>query len=47
MQIEETYISDLKVITPKIFYDERGYFFESFNQNNFKAIGIDVEFVQN
>jgi len=31
MQIEQTYIKDLVVCTPRIFPDERGYFFESFN----------------
>jgi dTDP-4-dehydrorhamnose 3,5-epimerase len=35
------------LIEPKVFGDERGFFFESFNQRQFNAaIGYDVEFVQ-
>jgi dTDP-4-dehydrorhamnose 3,5-epimerase len=35
------------IIEPKIFNDERGYFFESYNENTFKkAIGKPVRFVQ-
>jgi len=33
MQIEQTYIQDLRIITPKIFSDKRGYFMESYNHN--------------
>lgn len=39
-------IEGLAVITPTVFGDERGYFYESYNQNDLKAAGIDVEFVQ-
>ena len=40
-------IPDVILIEPKIFGDERGYFFESFNQTAFnQAIGYDVQFVQ-
>ncbi len=39
-------IEGLKVIEPKVFGDERGYFFESYNYNDYKAAGIDMEFVQ-
>lgn len=47
MKIVDTKISDVKVIEPKIFEDKRGFFFESFNQQEFKkAIGKDVNFVQ-
>jgi len=42
-----TEFEGLWVIEPKIFGDERGYFFESFNQKNFeKATGILPNFVQ-
>ena len=38
---------DVKVIEPTIFHDERGFFFESFNQKKFKeAVGYNVTFVQ-
>ena len=39
-------IEGLKVIEPTVFGDERGYFMETYNYNDFKAAGIDVEFVQ-
>lgn len=39
-------IEGLAVITPTVFGDERGYFYESYNQNDLKEAGIDVEFVQ-
>ncbi|MCR4999342.1 MAG: dTDP-4-dehydrorhamnose 3,5-epimerase [Lachnospiraceae bacterium] len=39
-------IEGLAVITPTVFGDDRGYFYESYNQNDLKAAGIDVEFVQ-
>ena len=40
-------IPDVVLIEPKVFGDERGYFFESFNQTAFnQAIGYDVQFVQ-
>lgn len=46
MQLEKTFIDGLIVITPDIFYDERGYFFESFNRKKFADGGIDKTFVQ-
>lgn len=46
MQIIKTEISGLLVIIPDVFSDERGYFFESFNENTFKKAGIDLQFVQ-
>jgi len=40
-------IPDVVLIEPKVFGDERGFFFESFNQAQFdKAIGKSVQFVQ-
>ena len=47
MKVISTKIPDVKVIMPDIFKDDRGYFFESFNQKNFnKAIGSKINFVQ-
>lgn len=47
MDILKTNINDCLIIHPKIFKDERGYFFESFNQNNFnKTTGLNLNFVQ-
>lgn len=39
-------IEGLKVIEPRVFGDERGYFFESYNYNDFKEAGIPHVFVQ-
>ncbi len=39
-------LKDAKIISPKIFKDERGYFFESYNEIEFKKIGIKNKFIQ-
>ena len=44
--VETCEIEGVKVITPQVFYDERGYFMETYQENDFKAAGIDVTFVQ-
>jgi dTDP-4-dehydrorhamnose 3,5-epimerase len=41
-----TPIADLLVFEPRIFPDDRGYFYESYNQKNFVAQGITMQFVQ-
>lgn len=41
-----TGIPDVYLIEPDIFSDERGYFFESFNDQKFKDLGIKVHFIQ-
>jgi dTDP-4-dehydrorhamnose 3,5-epimerase len=46
MEIIQTEIQDLLIIKPKVFEDDRGYFFESYNRQNFLDHGIDVNFVQ-
>ena len=47
MKVIPTAIPDLKIIEPQVFGDERGFFFESFNQRKFnELIGRKVEFVQ-
>ena len=46
MNISESRIKGVYVIEPKVFEDERGYFFESFRQYQLKEEGIDVKFVQ-
>lgn len=47
MNIIDTKITDLKIIEPAVFGDERGFFFESFNKKKFEeAIGYSVDFVQ-
>jgi len=39
-------IDDLILITPKVAYDERGFFLESYTRNEFEELGIKDEFVQ-
>lgn len=39
-------IAGLKVIEPTVYGDERGYFVETYNYNDFAAAGIDCTFVQ-
>jgi dTDP-4-dehydrorhamnose 3,5-epimerase len=46
MQFEPTEISDVVLIRPRVFDDERGYFFESWEARKFAAAGLDVSFVQ-
>ena len=45
-QVKNCEIEGLKVITPTVFGDERGYFMETYQYEDFKAAGIDVTFVQ-
>ncbi len=45
--VTPTAIPDVLVIEPKVFGDDRGWFYESFNENDFsKAVGKKVTFVQ-
>lgn len=47
MKAIQTSISGLMIIEPKVFGDDRGFFFESFNRRNFAELtGCDVDFVQ-
>ena len=47
MEVVKTSIPDVLILEPKVFGDDRGFFFESFNQQNFqKLTGIKVNFVQ-
>lgn len=47
MKVAQTSIPDLLIIEPKVFGDERGFFYESFNQRKFSELtGLQVEFVQ-
>ena len=39
-------IEGLCVIEPTVFKDERGYFVETYNQNDFKEAGLDMVFVK-
>lgn len=46
MEIIKTKIEGLLIVQPRVFADERGYFFESYNEDVFKKNGIDVHFAQ-
>ena len=46
MEIVETPIKDLIVVRPDVFTDSRGYFTELYNENRYRAYGIDNNFVQ-
>jgi len=47
MKVVRTNIADALIIEPQVFGDERGFFFESFNQRRLKELtGLDLTFVQ-
>ncbi len=46
MKVVDEPVPGLLVLEPNVFEDKRGYFFESYNQSAFKAIGINDEFLQ-
>ena len=46
MDVIKTNIDGVVIIEPKIFKDNRGYFFESFNEKEFKEKVADINFVQ-
>lgn len=46
MEITQTGFSDLLLIKPDLFEDSRGYFYESYNKQAFKKLGINIHFVQ-
>ncbi len=46
MKIIETAIKDVFIIEPQIFRDNRGYFFESWNQAEFAKAGLNYNFIQ-
>ncbi len=46
MEVKELDLPGVLEIIPKVFYDERGHFFESYNFESFKSQGITTKFVQ-
>ncbi|HEY3371366.1 MAG TPA: dTDP-4-dehydrorhamnose 3,5-epimerase [Prolixibacteraceae bacterium] len=46
MKIIETSIPGLLIIEPRVFADQRGYFFESYNQQSLQEAGISNLFIQ-
>ena len=46
MKIESTNLSEVKIISPTVYEDERGYFFESYKSSVFDRHGLAVNFKQ-
>jgi len=46
MNVTSTSIADVKLIEPRVFGDDRGLFFESWNRRALADAGIDAAFVQ-
>ena len=46
MSFSKTDIPGLLIFEPKMFEDERGYFFESYNENVFRQEGINIRWIQ-
>ena len=46
MKLIPTAIPDVLLLEPKVFGDERGFFYESWNKRTFAELGIDADFVQ-
>jgi dTDP-4-dehydrorhamnose 3,5-epimerase len=46
IRIESRHLGDVTVIVPEIFQDARGFFSETFRADQFKALGLPTEFVQ-
>ena len=46
IKIESRFLRDVAVVVPEIFRDSRGFFMETFREDQFKAHGLPVQFVQ-
>jgi dTDP-4-dehydrorhamnose 3,5-epimerase len=46
IKIESRFLRDVAVVVPEIFRDSRGFFTETFREDQFKAHGLPVQFVQ-
>lgn len=46
MQVRQTGIAGVVLIEPSVFEDERGFFMEAWHSAKYRALGIDVQFVQ-
>jgi dTDP-4-dehydrorhamnose 3,5-epimerase len=46
VQVIDTALAGVKLIEPRVFGDERGFFMESWNAKTFAEAGLDVKFVQ-
>jgi dTDP-4-dehydrorhamnose 3,5-epimerase len=46
MQVVATAIPDVRIVQPRVFGDDRGFFLESWNARAFREAGMDATFVQ-
>jgi dTDP-4-dehydrorhamnose 3,5-epimerase len=46
VKLIETSLQDVFVLEPKVFGDDRGFFFESYNEQTFRSIGLATRFMQ-
>lgn len=46
MKVLDTALAGVKIVEPTVFGDNRGWFYEVYNQQAFREAGIDVQFVQ-
>jgi dTDP-4-dehydrorhamnose 3,5-epimerase len=46
MEFQETSLKGAFLIKPQVFRDERGFFMESYSENDFKKAGVEADFVQ-
>lgn len=46
MEVIEQSLQGIKLLRPKVFHDERGFFKESYRKSLYESVGIDCEFVQ-
>lgn len=46
MKVIETVLPGVVLLEPRVFADERGYFFESYNKRTLRDLGISYDFVQ-
>lgn len=45
LKVQTTKLQDVKIITPKVFGDNRGFFEETYSDRDFKKAGIDFNFI--
>ncbi|WP_059173416.1 dTDP-4-dehydrorhamnose 3,5-epimerase [Bacillus sp. FJAT-27445] len=46
MKVTNTSLTGVKVVEPSVFGDHRGWFMETFNNEKFKEVGINIKFIQ-
>lgn len=46
MEIKKTKLAGVVILQPRIYGDDRGYFVETFNQEQFERVGVDSKFIQ-